>query len=287
MVKKLYGNWVRPLLDKQVSDVLWLLWGLSLRVVIVGTPIVVWDAITSNSTNWRFSEIYNHDNFLLAAVLVGAVILADYFKDFHKDRRRVKERGKEEVIFEQLAGLIRDLSRPLYREKDNYARFIDRILHATENMARIVYKKPDGSRERLSANLMVVSSQAPPVLEIKYWGTQLEGREDLQLEVDLESPAPGAPTAFVTQEPQYIPDTKASEVQEHFPQDKDYRAIISIPVTIEDGSVFAVINIDSSEENGFDSMQTISKRLMPRLKPLVHLLKLHKGVTKYKEYSGA
>lgn len=75
------------------------------------------------------------------------------------------------------------------------------------------------------------------------------------------NPAPGAPTAYVSRDPQYIPDVHKLK-HPNFDR-KDYRTVMSWPVMSgDDNRVLGIVNIDSPRVAAFGPLEESDKRTM-------------------------
>ncbi len=158
--------------------------------------------------------------------------------------------------------------------------YIEDLLFNITEIVRLILEANQIEGNSITADLMTISSDHPPqrFLEIVAFGPKRPGRTNLKLEVSDKNPLPGAPTAFVNNVLIYVPNTVDKKHEGNF-QNREYKSFVSIPISNNeaDGDQFAVLNIDSPQENQFQSEDFFASKIYPALKPSIALLKvLHK-----------
>jgi hypothetical protein len=219
------------------------------------------------------------------ATLAAAFILvvADYIKDWRWLGGKI-QLDEQEIIFGVIGGAIQLAADTQGNKKQrNPDHYFSDLLKSIESVTKIVLGQSEAQGVKISANLMIPRNQPVDTLKLEYWGTRLDGREDITLQVDNNSPTPGAVAAYVTRKPIYIPNTMLPVYKDHFDPEKDYRSIISIPVKDSGGNVYGVVNIDSNVEELFGSMEVISTNLIPKIKPLINLIVLKRDLLKKRD----
>lgn len=255
-----------------VKDVpIWLI-GFLARVAIVCIPLLFFeewkDALVKPISTWTQTL------WIKAAIAVLVVVVADYAKDLYRDRRQLKQSNKAVGdTFHHLAAAQRNFLTKATSKLDGDARkeaFEDGLSHI-EHITEIMYGKSRSNGEKITANLMIYRTQkgSGKKLTISFWGTRLTGRKDRTLKVDQSNLGPGAPRCATEDQWQYIADTHAKAVAAWFPERPDYRSIISIPVSTQDGRVLAVLNIDSTVKDAFQSLDTAKQKLKGPLEAIL------------------
>jgi hypothetical protein len=129
----------------------------------------------------------------------------------------------------------------------------------------------------LSANLMIYDKRAG-VLALEQFGTRLQGRKKLTLQVSKDITRPGAPQAILKGETVYIEDTHADRYVAFFDTSKSYRSIVSVPIELESDQYAGVINIDSPTPNHFRSSEFVKTEILPVINPLLRLIRLNRDI---------
>jgi hypothetical protein len=225
-------------------------------------------------------------NYFSIGLISFVLAVADYAKDeIARKNRGSGGDASQIIIFQTIAGAIERATLHRKQTKKTPEFYFTDMLRHVESIVKVLLGQSEAQGVRISANIMTVEESVKgwPFLRLKFWGTRLDGRDDISLPIILDDPLPGAPAAYVTQKTIYIENTMAREYSGNFASDKDYRCILSIPIflPIENSHpsnstkcVCAVLNIDANKEKIFESEDFISQTLMPAIKPVINLIVL-------------
>lgn len=184
------------------------------------------------------------------------------------------------IIYKAIGGAVDQLVEIKSEGIENPKYYFSTILSYIEKVVKAILV--DASSGKLNSNSVVIGAnlmvfhRSTSKLELKYFGTVMAGREKISLNVDQNSPKPGAPAACARERIIYINDTHSEKYREFFDLDKDYRSIISIPIRNPKDGVTAVVNIDSNIPEHFGSDEYIRTRIIPKLDPFIGLISLEK-----------
>ena len=132
----------------------------------------------------------------------------------------------------------------------------------------------------ISTNIMVPTTKG---LLLIAFDLLLPGRKYKVLPIDENDPMPGAPSAYVKRELQYVKDTQHKSVKQYFESPK-YRSFFSIPILLndldDDCPVIAVINIDNVSRDKFKSIKFIEEKILPAVNPLITIVQLLYNIDK-------
>jgi hypothetical protein len=247
--------------------------GLVARLGIIAIPVLCLQ-------RWREElfkpvEQWSETLWWKVGLSIAALIIADYIKDWIKDRQRKKTfESANNDIYGHLGAAQKNLLR-VATIKVSDPRDLDSIfkeaLKHIEHLTEIIYGKARANGQKITANLMIYESKKGQgkTLRIRSWGTELPGRKPLTLKVEPHAPAIGAPTSVITRDWQYIKDTRDKTLQKWFPGERDYRTILSIPLFDDNNGILGVVNIDSDEPNAFNSMKEAKKKLAGPIEPIL------------------
>ena len=210
--------------------------------------------------------------------LIGALL--DLAKDSVSVSRATEKGSASRVVLNLLSGAIDDL-----RRKPNGAEaHVQTLLTRIERTAEAVLSEAGVEHGELTANLMVV--EAPnsytKQLTLKYWGTRREDREPITLPLSRHPTLPpGAPTAYAERRMVYVHDTQVEPYLTYFESPRPYRSFISVPIPFSKGGgdvVRAVLNLDSTAVDGFESDDFVTEELSPALRPWLGLLAMERDL---------
>ena len=251
----------------------WAILGFVARLGIVAIPVLCLQ-------RWREEllrpvEQWPETLWGKVAFAVIALLLADYIKDWIKDRQRKKAfENANNDIYGHLGAAQKNLLRvatvKVSDQRDTDSIFKEALKHI-EHLTEIIYGKARANGQKITANLMIYESKKGQgkTLKIRSWGTELPGRKPLTLKVESHAPAIGAPTSVVTRDWQYIKDTRDKIHRASFPGERDYRTILSIPLFDDNNGILGVVNIDSDEPNAFNSIKDAKKKLAGPIEPIL------------------
>lgn len=211
-------------------------------------------------------------------VALGAVCLVviTYGRELVVTSRKNRQIRESKLIYDCIGGAIEQLIEIRRSTPAETRRYVNELLKYTEKIVLLVLREYSIPAGELCANLMVRREQ-PDRLELEYFGTFLAGRAKITLGIDPSSLIPGAPEACYYRKVMYINNTMSPTYRRFFDEAKPYRSIISLPIE-EDGSVFAVLNIDSHIPDQFMSSDFINKKIIPAVSPLVALFRLEQDL---------
>ena len=240
------------------------------------------------------AAVVNRDGNFSALLELPRLILIFLFSigaaliNFHQ---KTKEKKKEQKNIESELDIQYDMAfrysslscfnlNDALTNNSNTMAYIEDLLFNITEIVRLILEANQIEGNSITADLMTISSDHPPqrFLEIVAFGPKRPGRTNLKLEVTDKNPLPGAPTAFVNNVLIYVPNTVDKKHEGNF-QNREYKSFVSIPISNNeaDGDQFAVLNIDSPQENQFQSEDFFASKIYPALKPSIALLKvLHK-----------
>jgi hypothetical protein len=203
--------------------------------------------------------------------VAACVAVLDFLKDAVTLSRRTDEASGSRITLKLLTGTIDDWTQSQTGTLDAYmSRLLPRIEGSVA--AALSYHGIHGT---VTANLMLVRGDD---LVLEHWGTRGDGRENIRLPLGQKaSPVHGAPTAYWTRALVYIPDTQAPEFATAFSADRPYRSILCLPIPFTRGrgtAPRAVLNLDSTEVDGFGTDPFVLAEIMPCLHPWLSLLAL-------------
>ena len=251
----------------------WAILGFVARLGIVAIPVLFLQ-------RWREEllrpvEQWPETLWWKVAFAVITLLLADYIKEWIKDRQRKKafENANNDIYGHLGAAqkyLLRVATVKVGDQRDTDSIFKEALKHI-EHLTEIIYGKARANGQKITANLMIYESKKGQgkTLKIRSWGTELPGRKPLTLKVESHAPAIGAPTSVVTRDWQYIKDTRDKTLRASFPGERDYRTILSIPLFDDNNGILGVVNIDSDEPNAFNSIKEAKKKLAGPIEPIL------------------
>ena len=190
----------------------WAILGFVARLGIVAIPVLFLQ-------RWREEllrpvEQWPETLWWKVAFAVITLLLADYIKEWIKDRQRKKafENANNDIYGHLGAAqkyLLRVATVKVGDQRDTDSIFKEALKHI-EHLTEIIYGKARANGQKITANLMIYESKKGQgkTLKIRSWGTELPGRKPLTLKVESHAPAIGAPTSVVTRDWQYIKDTR-------------------------------------------------------------------------------
>lgn len=250
--------------------------GLILRFITIYIPVSVGFLLSlSGGLSSAFHQDGAKPTLVTLVWVCVALAIADFLKDYY-DKSSWKAAKEDDEIF------LGTISKAIDRVVSSYSgpgssndeRPIGFLLHSVESLTKLILKTSEVDGVAICANVMLPNEDGTK-LRTRYWGSQLEGREDIELEVDIDSPLVGAPTAYASKRPVYVHDTWDEKWAQHFDREKPYRSILSIPIFGTNCTdVIGVLNIDSTVPNGFGETFEKVKLVVYRLKSLIHLIRL-------------
>lgn len=194
---------------------------------------------------------------ILVAYLAGAEVVAR--RNASDEIWNIIKRLNTDIMG-HLAALLSDLrqrqtdrhSLPPRQFRAQMVHFQQHLLHHATNVIaeHIELEK----REVLSANwTMRVPGREPPAFRVVVYDRHMADRQvSTQRFHDIREGSPGASLAYLSGEVAFVEDTRAEGHLVPFRDDARYRSILSFPVSLRDGEVLGVLNIDSTETGILD-----------------------------------
>jgi hypothetical protein len=217
-------------------------------------------------------------------ILFGSIfmVVVNYFVNKLRDLRKNRRLVGDKIIYDIIGGAIQELRElhiicPTKRE-----RFTTEILTNIEKVLESIFNTDGIESGTLCANLMIRDGSH---LKLTDFGTKFQGRDKPQIDFDELNPLPGAPEAWVSNKVIYIDDIKSKKFEKSFAGNFKFRSFISIPVA-NDGTVIAIINIDSNIEKQFKSDEYIAQKIMPKISPFLSLFSFEQELRKLKNLGG-
>jgi hypothetical protein len=205
-----------------------------------------------------------------------------YIKDSKFNHEDKKKALQYKTVFEITGAGIADIRDVIYvpnQGSTNYLKDSLNRIRAIVELLKIHHQLPSGT---ISANFMKKEGN---VLKIIEFDLRTEIHEVISLEIDSENPRPGAPRACVTKKPQYVSDVRAANVRQYFTNPR-YMSFFSIPIKDRNGEIFGVINVDSSERNGFNNLNFINDIIKPTILPIINLVQLENCIRTNNHHAG-
>lgn len=200
------------------------------------------------------------------------MVVCTYVRGLIDTQKKAQRTKGDKLVYDCLGGAIEQLIHIRTCPPAVARQFINELLKYIEKVVTVVLKQYGPPPGEICANLMI-KREDPLRLDLEYFGTFLHGRSKLTL--GLEDPSlPGAPEAYLHKKVMYIDNTMSDTYKRFFDINKPYRSILSIPIPLPDGSIFAVLNIDSHFADQFMSEDFIGKKILPVVSPFIALLKL-------------
>jgi len=215
------------------ANLWWLYVSLKYLLPAALTGVAAW--VSAERTTWS-----------VVAFIVA--ILLNYLWVYLADCERGTIRDNARELNADMAGNVSAVIRSIQSRFDKSIKptaFVERCVGLQQNFLTYIVDVASESlavrRETVSANWMVLTDHNSLVLEV--FDRNVVGRQVIDLSLDGHQA--GAVVAFKSQDVTVVPDTHDEPVRHMFRANCPYRAIISIPVTV-DQVVVGVVNIDST-----------------------------------------
>ncbi len=210
--------------------------------------------------------------FFFVSVIIA---ILDYSKDMYEKSTWKDVQKNEIIIYGTLAGAVKRVAgnggTSVLGQQTNSTEF---LLHTVESISKVVLGKSEADGITICAYIMLPFDNSN-ILRTSHWGTKLDGREDFDIVVGEDGPMAGASRAFTEKQPAYSEDKSSSQLDGVFGAKKNYPTVLSIPIMENpDQDIVGVLNIDSTLRDAFRTKDFIRKSLLPKLMPIVHLLRI-------------
>lgn len=248
-----------------------------LKFILNAGLVFIYTCLGLLAQDWISKGAVSLENFGLSALISIVLLLITYLRERIVTSSANKKIIDSKLIFECLDGAIIKL-RDYLTERKGTTKYFSSLLCTVERLTFILLKDYGSQEYDITANLMVpkVINQGKEILELKYRGTCLRGRQGKrELVVNRTDPAPGAVVAFMNSVTAYIPDISKYPNDKYFGKDCPYRSVLSIPISLKSGVKY-ILNIDSLHPDAFISAEVINKVILPTIDPLLNLFLIEK-----------
>lgn len=272
-------NWLRNIAEREHRFTFRSVWRTCVRFIVRYVIVLVSVGIVQNRTR-AGQQPPTVSNLIWIFSIALLLVLLDYIKDAYQNTKRSDKEVDERTFFVIISNAIEHLIEARGSGEHTAKVHVEDILTRIEAVTKRALQLPETTDAAITANLMVAipltdKSKQSIQLKLKYWGIgRTSDRHTIELNVDRKKPNPGAPEAYVFNKTVYVNNTLAETYKAYFQESRPYRSIVSFPVVGYDAKVFAVVNVDSNVPDMFKSDDFISHTLLPRIRPLLHLLSL-------------
>ncbi len=201
--------------------------------------------------------------------LLGAFILVvfTYFRENLRDKKKNKTIESDKIIYDCIGGAIQELHDIKFNHHEDKNEYLREILIYIEKVIESIFKSSNLNIGTLCVNFMI---NEDGFLKLTKFATKFQDRNKPKIKLDLKDPLPGAPEAWALKRVIYINDIASDKYKSYFTDDFKFKSFISIPL-LNDDAVFGIINVDSNIKDQFVSDDFISKKIMPKINPILLL----------------
>lgn len=202
------------------------------------------------------------------------LVVITYFRDNYRDKKKNNLIVSDKIIYDCIGGGIQELYELKDKDGKEKGHYITETLNYIEKVTFAILRAHNKDVGQLCVNIM---ENIDGKLKLTKFATKFQDRTKPAIELDLSKPGPGAPFAWVNNQVIYVADISLPQYKPFFDGDFKFKSFISLPLEI-DGTVIAIVNIDSNLLNQFESNEFISKFLIPKINPFLLLLRFDKDL---------